>query len=294
MKRNFNSEQCTGCGNCLNVCPKNLLTFSDNLNSRGLPYIVLNHDSCLSCGLCALMCTAGAVWMAPDTQDNYDTFLRLDAIPPHRGCSLGILGRLLAEVIHELDIQKHVVLFGTSDVSLKCESYVLSAPECLDKALAYKLKNPGRIVICVYPDSKKPAHEAAVNRFSALRHESITIIHTLNYFTQENDYQSPSSGASNILEQVQKLGYAGFIARSGVKNPRQVKLLKEFIWTALHCQIEGRPFSIVEMIFPCPYRLEGRPQNPISPERLNFVKEWFAKEIEPSFPVGILINDKGL
>jgi formate hydrogenlyase subunit 6/NADH:ubiquinone oxidoreductase subunit I len=51
--------RCTGCGDCVRVCP------TDCLEMDGpLPWLPRPHD-CISCTLCVLVCPADALRMAP-------------------------------------------------------------------------------------------------------------------------------------------------------------------------------------------------------------------------------------
>lgn len=49
------SEKCTGCGMCLEVCPHNVFTLQDK------KAVIIDKDSCMECGACALNCAFGAL-----------------------------------------------------------------------------------------------------------------------------------------------------------------------------------------------------------------------------------------
>lgn len=53
-----NSDRCKGCGLCVSVCPKKILTLSgDTLNAQGYhPAAVTDMSKCIACAMCALMC----------------------------------------------------------------------------------------------------------------------------------------------------------------------------------------------------------------------------------------------
>ena len=46
---------CVGCGVCVGVCPREVLTLTDGLAAIREP------DACIECGACALNCEAGAL-----------------------------------------------------------------------------------------------------------------------------------------------------------------------------------------------------------------------------------------
>jgi len=53
---------CKGCGLCVTVCPKNLLTTGDKTNVKGYYYAVQNNaDKCAACSLCAIICPDAAI-----------------------------------------------------------------------------------------------------------------------------------------------------------------------------------------------------------------------------------------
>ena len=55
-------ERCKGCGYCVEFCPRDVLTMSDELNPKGytLP-AVTNEANCRGCDLCTLLCPEFAV-----------------------------------------------------------------------------------------------------------------------------------------------------------------------------------------------------------------------------------------
>ncbi len=55
----FRQDNCKGCGLCIEVCPKKIIKFKDELNRLGYrPASVEDSDQelCISCALCARMC----------------------------------------------------------------------------------------------------------------------------------------------------------------------------------------------------------------------------------------------
>ncbi|NLK51603.1 MAG: 4Fe-4S binding protein [Syntrophomonadaceae bacterium] len=50
-------ELCKGCGLCQATCPQDLLSTSDQVNSKGFyPVVLLDKAKCTGCALCARMC----------------------------------------------------------------------------------------------------------------------------------------------------------------------------------------------------------------------------------------------
>lgn len=57
-KVSFNEDRCKGCGLCVLVCPKKIITLSnDKINSKGYhPAEMTNQEACIACAFCATMC----------------------------------------------------------------------------------------------------------------------------------------------------------------------------------------------------------------------------------------------
>ena len=49
-----NKRNCTGCGACVTVCPKNVICMTED--QEGFIYPEINEDKCVQCGLCDSVC----------------------------------------------------------------------------------------------------------------------------------------------------------------------------------------------------------------------------------------------
>ncbi len=57
-------DRCKGCGFCIEFCPREVLSKSEKLNSRGVhPPKVSNKDLCVGCGLCEKICPDFAIFL---------------------------------------------------------------------------------------------------------------------------------------------------------------------------------------------------------------------------------------
>lgn len=52
---NYIPERCTGCGRCVEVCPRAVFVMKDRKAS------ITDKDLCMECGACAMNCEFGAI-----------------------------------------------------------------------------------------------------------------------------------------------------------------------------------------------------------------------------------------
>jgi NAD-dependent dihydropyrimidine dehydrogenase PreA subunit len=50
----IDSARCTGCGTCVDVCPRQAISIDNDV-------AVLNEEACVNCGACATTCPTGAI-----------------------------------------------------------------------------------------------------------------------------------------------------------------------------------------------------------------------------------------
>ncbi|MEG0912796.1 MAG: 4Fe-4S binding protein [Oscillospiraceae bacterium] len=49
-------ERCKGCGYCVNFCPKQALSVSEEINEKGYNPVQLDREKCIVCGICYNVC----------------------------------------------------------------------------------------------------------------------------------------------------------------------------------------------------------------------------------------------
>jgi 2-oxoglutarate ferredoxin oxidoreductase subunit delta len=57
--------RCKGCGYCIEFCPENVLTESQDINIKGYRYAVVAEgktEACIHCGFCDLVCPEFAIY----------------------------------------------------------------------------------------------------------------------------------------------------------------------------------------------------------------------------------------
>jgi 2-oxoglutarate ferredoxin oxidoreductase subunit delta len=58
----INADRCTGCGLCVEFCPKKNLRLAEELNARGIHTAERCEGTpCTGCKICVLMCPAAAL-----------------------------------------------------------------------------------------------------------------------------------------------------------------------------------------------------------------------------------------
>lgn len=57
-KLTFKTDNCKGCGLCVDACPKQILQLAeDKINKKGHhPAECIDQDACIGCASCAIMC----------------------------------------------------------------------------------------------------------------------------------------------------------------------------------------------------------------------------------------------
>lgn len=227
-------------------------------------------------------------------------------VPMHYcpGCTHGIIHRLVAEAIDELGIEGRTV--GVASVGCSVMSYdyfacdMVQAPHGRAPAVATGLKRaiPENVVFTYQGDGDLAAIGTAETVHAATRGENITVIFVNNAIygmtggqmaptslpgqvTQTTPYGRDVKTAGypiRICEMLATLDGVALAQRVTVDNVRHIAEAKKAIKKAFENQIEGRGYSIVEVLSTCPTNWGLSPTEAL---------DWLRSNMMPYYPLGV-------
>lgn len=230
----------------------------------------------------------------------------LSDVPLHYcpGCTHGIVHRLVAEVIDELEIEGKTI--GVAPVG--CSVFAYNYFECDMQEAAHgrapavatgiKRANPDNIVFTYQGDGDLAAIGTAETVHSATRGENITIIFInnaiygmtggqmapttlVNQVTQTTPYgrKTETQGYPiRVCEMLSTLEGPAYIERTAVDCVKNIKAAKKAIKKAFQMQIEGKGFSLVEVVSTCPTNWGLSPVEAL---------KWLQENMLEHYPLGV-------
>ncbi len=220
------------------------------------------------------------------------------------GCTHGIIHRLVAECLEELGVLDKTV--GVASVGCSVFSYnyfnvdMIQAPHGRAPAVATGAKraNPDNVVFTYQGDGDLAAIGTAETVHSAARNENITIIFvnnaiygmtggqmaptTLpNQITQTSPYGRDTTVVGypvKVSEMLSQVEGASYVERVAVNNVKNIKAAKKAIMHAFKNQIEGKGFSLIEVLSTCPTNWGLSPEKAI---------KWLEENMQTYYPLGV-------
>ena len=220
------------------------------------------------------------------------------------GCTHGIIHRLVAEAIDELDIEGKTV--GVAPVGCAVMAYdyfscdMVEAAHGRAPAVATGLKRcmPENVIFTYQGDGDLASIGMAETVHAATRNENITIIFVNNAIygmtggqmaptslpgqvTQTSPYGRDVTTAGypvKVSEMLSTLDGPEYIERVAVNNVKNVRNAKKAIKKAFQNQIEGKGFSLVEVVSSCPTNWGMTPSKAL---------EWVEEKMIPYYPLGV-------
>ena len=220
------------------------------------------------------------------------------------GCTHGIIHRLVAEAIDELGIEGRTIGVAPVGCSVMAYNYfnvdMVQAAHGRAPAVATGVKrsDPNNIVFTYQGDGDLAAIGTAETVHSAARGENITVIFVNNAIygmtggqmapttlpgqvTQTSPYGRDVKNVGypvKVCEMLSQLDGATYLERVAVNNVKNVKNAKRAIKKAFQNQIEGKGFSLVEVVSTCPTNWG------LSPEK---ALQWLEENMIPYYPLGV-------
>ena len=220
------------------------------------------------------------------------------------GCTHGIIHRLVAEAIDNLGIAGETIGVASVGCSVFTYNYfnvdMVQAAHGRAPAVATGVKraDPSKIVFTYQGDGDLASIGMAETVHSAARGENITIIFVNNAIygmtggqmaptslpgqvTQTSPYGRDTNTVGfpvKVCEMLSTLDGAGYIERVAVNNVKNVKAAKKAIEKAFRNQVEGKGFSLIEVVSTCPTNWGKTPEGAL---------QWLEENMLPYYPLGV-------
>ena len=221
------------------------------------------------------------------------------------GCTHGIIHRLVAEVIDELGIEGRTIGIAPVGCSVMAYNYfncdMIEAAHGRAPAVATGVKraNPEEHIVFTYQgDGDLASIGMAETVHAAARNENITIIFINNAIygmtggqmaptslpgqvTQTSPYGRDTNHCGfpiKVCEMLSELEGPEYLARVTVNNVKNVNNAKKAIKKAFQNQIDGKGFSLVEVLSTCPTNWGMTPAKAL---------QWIDEKMIPYYPLGV-------
>jgi len=237
-----------------------------------------------------------AVFQKPESLEEY---------PFHfcPGCGHGIVFRLIAEVIDELQINERAVCVASIGCSVnsyryfKCDGLESAHGRAPAVATAIKRCRPNLVPFTYQGDGDLAAIGTAEIVHACARGENITTIFVNNAIygmtggqmapttllgmystsTSEGRKSALAGNPIRVCEMLSTLDGPAYIARTSIYNPAMVRKAKAAIKLAFRTQLAGLGMSLVEVLSPCPVNWKVEPREAIA---------WLTEHMLPQYPLG--------
>ncbi len=220
------------------------------------------------------------------------------------GCTHGIVHRLVAEVIDELGIEGKTIGIAPVGCSVMAYNYfncdMIEAAHGRAPAVATGVKraDPSKVVFTYQGDGDLASIGTAETVHAAARNENITVIFINNAIygmtggqmaptslpgqvTQTSPYGRDVTQCGypvKICEMLSQLEGPEYLERVTVNSVKAVRNAKKAIKKAFQNQLDGKGFSMVEVLSSCPTNWGMTPQQAL---------KWIDDKMIPYYPLGV-------
>jgi len=221
------------------------------------------------------------------------------------GCGHSLIHRLIGEVIDELELQERVIGIPPAGCAVLAYNYFdidmgeASHGRAAAVATGVKRALPDRVVFTYQGDGDIAAIGTAETIHAAARGENITTIFVNNgVYGMTGGQMAPTTVLGqrtttspggrkegrdgfpiNLSEMLAIAKGSAYIERTALSSPAHVMRTKKAIMKAFRVQMEGRGFSLVEILSPCPTNWKMDPVEAL---------KWIDQGMTPHFPIGVL------
>ena len=221
------------------------------------------------------------------------------------GCTHGIVHRMICEVLDELDIQQETVGVAPVGCAALMYGYIdtdfIEAPHGRAPAIAtgFKRIRPDRVIFTYQGDGDLASIGMAESIHAANRGENITVIFINNgIYGMTGGQMAPTTligmKAStapkgriaeehgypmHMCEILNQLTAPAYLVRTSCNTPQNVIKTKQAIHKAFQNQLDGKGFSMVEIVTNCPTNWGLDPL-----DSLKFIEE----KMLPEYPLGVI------
>jgi len=225
------------------------------------------------------------------------------------GCHHGIIHRLIAEVMDELNIRENTIGIAPVGCSvfaylfIDCDMVCAAHGRAPATATGIKRAKPDNIVFSYQGDGDLASIGTAEIIHAANRGEKITVIFVNNaiygmtggqmapttlegQITQTSPYGRDSKTMGmpiRMCELLSTLQSPSYISRVALTKPAYIIKAKKAIKKAFQFQIDGKGFSLVEILSTCPTNWG------LSPQEAN---QWLEKNMISYYPLGEFKNSE--
>ena len=220
------------------------------------------------------------------------------------GCTHGIIHRLVAEAMDELGIEGRTIGVAPVGCSVFAYNYfncdMVQAAHGRAPAVATGVKraDPNNIVFTYQGDGDLAAIGTAETVHSAARGENITVIFVNNAIygmtggqmapttlpgqvTQTSPYGRDTNQVGfplRVCELLSNVTGATYLERVAVNDVKNVKNAAKAIKKAFRYQMEGKGFSLIEVLSTCPTNWGLTPEKALT---------WLEENMMPYYPLGV-------
>ena len=220
------------------------------------------------------------------------------------GCTHGIVHRLVAEALDELGVRDRAVAIASVGCSVfsynyfNCDAIQSAHGRAPAVATGVKRACPESIVFTYQGDGDLAAIGTAETVHSAARGENITVIFINNAIygmtggqmaptslpgqvTQTSPYGRDTNTVGfpiKVCEMLSQVDGATYLERVAVNNVKNVLAAKKAIKKAFQNQIDGKGFSLVEVLSTCPTNWGLTPEKSL---------KWLEENMLPYYPLGV-------